>query len=240
MHVAIIMDGNGRWAEKRGLKRSVGHRAGARAVSRAVETAARRGVDVLTLYAFSSDNWARPADEVAQLMALLRRHLRSEVGRCLENGIRVNVIGRRDRLDSALLAEIEHVERCTSGGQRMLLRIAIDYSAREAIVRAAGLPRAADQPHSCVDFGDALDRATNAVQPTPDVDLLIRTGGERRLSDFLLFELAYAELLFLDLAWPDFDEPAFTQALTDFARRERRFGRVAVDRIGQVASAQPA
>jgi undecaprenyl diphosphate synthase len=226
------MDGNGRWAEQRGLKRSIGHRAGARAVSRTVEAAARHGVDVLTLYAFSSDNWSRPAAEVAQLMDLFRRKLQSEVSRCIEHGVRVNVIGRRDRLDAALRAGIERVETRTRDGNRMLLRLAIDYSARDALARAARtpIPASGTEPEPQAEFARCIERVMHALPGTADVDLLIRTGGERRLSDFLLFESAYAELLFLDQPWPDFDAAAFEQALREFAQRERRYGGLTSDR----------
>jgi undecaprenyl diphosphate synthase len=221
MHVAIIMDGNGRWAERRGLVRSAGHRAGARAVRRIVEAAARSPIDVLTLYAFSSDNWARPTQEVATLMRLLKRYLISETARCLENGVRLSVIGRRDRLSRDLVRTIETTERMTSGGKGLALRLAIDYSARAAITRAAALANGATlTPH---EFEAQLAAAIHSDVTAP-VDLLIRTGGERRLSDFLLWECAYAELVFADVCWPDFDEAAFDAALREFGRRERRFG----------------
>ena len=222
MHVAIIMDGNGRWAERRGLRRTIGHQAGARAVRRVVEAAARARVDVLTLYAFSADNWSRPSDEVTSLMGLFRRYLQSEVARCVENGIRINVIGRRDRLDPNLVRRIEQSERVTEPGRRLLLRLAVDYSARHAIVAAAALACAASV--SGEEFAANLARVSHASAPAPAVDLLIRTGGERRLSDFLLWECAYAELVFVEAFWPDFDEGGFAAALREFRRRERRFG----------------
>jgi undecaprenyl diphosphate synthase len=223
------MDGNGRWAERRGLPRSAGHRAGARAVRRIVEAAAReRAVGVLTLYAFSSDNWSRPADEVASLMALFRRHLASESARCMENGVRLRVIGRRDRLAPDLVQAIERAERVTAGGERLELRLAVDYSARDAILKAANLHRGAEC--SLERFEDDLARAMHAGCARR-VDLLIRTGGERRLSDFLLWECAYAELVFVDRYWPDFDEAAFHAALREFAARDRRFGGVGTPRL---------
>jgi undecaprenyl diphosphate synthase len=203
MHVAIIMDGNGRWAERRGLARSAGHRAGARAVRRIVEAAARTSLDVLTLYAFSADNWTRPAQEVTSLMRLLKRYLVSETARCLDNGVRLSVIGRRDRLSADLVRTIENTEQLTSRG------------------RAAALVRG--QECSQDEFERCLADAVNSDVHAP-VDLLIRTGGERRLSDFLLWESAYAELLFVDQYWPDFDEAAFDSALREFANRDRRFG----------------
>jgi undecaprenyl diphosphate synthase len=215
------MDGNGRWAERRGLARSAGHRAGARAVRKIVEAAASMSLKVLTLYAFSADNWSRPAQEVASLMRLLRRYLVSETARCLQNGVRLNVIGRRDRLSPELVRTIEHSEKLTSQGDGLQLRLAIDYSARQSIARAASLVGGTEC--SPRDFERHLATAVNSHVDAP-VDLLIRTGGERRLSDFLLWECAYAELVFVDAYWPDFDEAAFDSALQDFARRDRRFG----------------
>ncbi|HZD54076.1 MAG TPA: polyprenyl diphosphate synthase, partial [Woeseiaceae bacterium] len=222
MHVAIIMDGNGRWAERRGLARSAGHRAGARAVRRVVEAAARSAVETLTLYAFSSDNWCRPDDEVASLMRLLKRYLISETARCVENGVRINVVGRRDRLEHDLVRTIEQTERATATGTRLVLQLAVDYSARDAIVRAAGMTGPA--PSSRESFEEQLNRAIHVKVAESRVDLLIRTGGEHRLSDFLLWECAYAELLFVDTYWPDFDEHAFAAALREFDRRDRRYG----------------
>jgi len=220
MHTAIIMDGNGRWAERRGLPRTAGHRAGAKAVRRIVEAATRGDVDVLTLYAFSSDNWSRPSVEVSSLMRLLKRYLVSETARCLDNGVRLSVIGRRDRLSRDLVNTIEHTERITARGSELHLRLAIDYSARAAIAGAAARVRGQCPPE---EFEQHLAAAMHADVVAP-VDLLIRTGGERRLSDFLLWECAYAELVFTDTFWPDFDEPAFEAALAEFARRDRRFG----------------
>jgi len=230
MHVAIIMDGNGRWAERRGQRRTAGHRAGARAVRRVVEAAVRSGVRVLTLYAFSSDNWSRPREEVDALMRLLKWYLQNEIKRCVDNGVRVNLIGRRDRLGRELVRVIEHTERETAGGSRMTLQLAVDYSARESIMRAVeeSAAEARVEPESA---GERLSRfaarIANAIRsPISDsrVDLLIRTGGERRLSDFLLWESAYAELVFVEECWPDFNEAGFNAALEEFRRRERRFG----------------
>jgi undecaprenyl diphosphate synthase len=220
MHTAIIMDGNGRWAERRGLARSAGHRAGAKSVRRIVEAATRGPVDILTLYAFSSDNWTRPQQEVVGLMRLLKRYLVSETARCLDNGVRLSVIGRRDRLSRDLVRTIENTERITAGGTRLHLRLAVDYSARGAIARAATI---IDGDASFDEFEHALAAAVHSDVEAP-VDLLIRTGGERRLSDFMLWECAYAELVFVDTFWPDFDEPAFEAALREFSRRDRRFG----------------
>jgi undecaprenyl diphosphate synthase len=220
MHAAIIMDGNGRWAECRGLPRTAGHRAGAKVVRRIVEAATRGPVDILTLYAFSSDNWSRPEQEVASLMRLLKRYLVSETARCLDNGVRLSVIGRRDRLSADLVRTIENTERLTARGANLHLRLAIDYSARAAIAAAAAELRG---PCTQEQFERALASAVHSDVETP-VDLLIRTGGERRLSDFLLWESAYAELVFVDAYWPDFDEAAFETALLEFSRRDRRFG----------------
>jgi undecaprenyl diphosphate synthase len=228
MHVAIIMDGNGRWAERRGLPRKAGHRAGARAVRRVVEAAARSSITCLTLYAFSSDNWTRPRDEVMHLMRLFRGHLLSEVARCVENGVRINVIGRRDRLNPELVEIIEQAERLTAGGERLLLRLAVDYSARDSIARGA---HRASRECGCIHAGKeracfeaAIAAETHAVAPAGDVDLLIRSGGEHRLSDFMLWECAYAELVFVDTHWPDFTEHDLLAALGEFGKRERRFG----------------
>jgi undecaprenyl diphosphate synthase len=214
------MDGNGRWADRRGLPRSAGHRAGAKAVRRIVEAATRAPIDVLTLYAFSADNWSRPAQEVANLMRLLKRYLVSETARGLENGVRLSVIGRRDRLSRDLVRTIAHTERLTADGTQLHLRLAIDYSARAAIVAAAAETRG---ECSAEQFERDLATAIHSDVGAP-VDLLIRTGGERRLSDFLLWECAYAELVFVDTYWPDFDEAAFETALREFDRRDRRFG----------------
>jgi len=220
MHTAIIMDGNGRWAERRGLPRSAGHRAGAKAVRRIVEAATRGPIDILTLYAFSSDNWSRPPAEVASLMRLLKRYLVSETARCLDNGVRLSVIGRRDRLAQDLVRTIENTERITTHGSNLHLRLAIDYSARAAIAEAAARLQGDTSPQR---FERELAAAVHSDIDAP-VDLLIRTGGERRLSDFLLWESAYAELVFVDTYWPDFDEAAFDAALREFGRRDRRFG----------------
>jgi undecaprenyl diphosphate synthase len=222
MHVAIIMDGNGRWAARRGLRRSAGHQAGAKAVRRIVEAATQAPVDILTLYAFSSDNWSRPAHEVATLMRLLKRYLQSEVARCVENGVRLNVIGRRDRLSPDLVRIVERSESVTAHCDKLNLQLAVDYSSRDAIRRAA--QTACGAALSREQFGAALAAETHSSAGASSVDLLIRTGGEHRLSDFLLWECAYAELVFVDEYWPDFDERGLEAALAEFYRRERRFG----------------
>jgi undecaprenyl diphosphate synthase len=225
LHVAIIMDGNGRWAQARGLPRGAGHRAGAFAVRRTVEAAAKLGVRILTLYAFSSDNWQRPAEEVDTLMRLLDGYLRKELDQCRERGIRVSVIGRRDRLPEGLVQAIAEAEAATAGGRTLHLRIALDYSARDAILGAALAVNGARRL-SREDFARLLGRAVHSGEPVPDVDLLIRTGGEQRLSDFLLWECAYAELHFTPCMWPDFDAADLEAALDDFRSRHRRFGRL--------------
>jgi len=224
-HVAIIMDGNGRWAVAQGRGRTAGHLAGARTVGRIVEHARRVGVEFLTLYAFSSDNWSRPAQETGTLMKLFRRYLASEVPRCIEHGIRLSVIGRRDRLPAALRRQIDDAERVTARGTGMRLRLAVDYSSRDTILRAAR--EASGRADSRDAFAMAMAAVSNDVGDVPDVDLLIRTGGEQRLSDFLLWECAYAELVFSWRMWPDFSERDFDAALADYASRDRRFGGVA-------------
>jgi undecaprenyl diphosphate synthase len=223
------MDGNGRWASRQGLPRGAGHREGANAVRRVVEAATGAGVGTLTLYAFSSDNWRRPAVEVAWLMRLFREHLRSEVARCVANGVRLEIIGRRDRLGLSLLRAIEAAEVTTSGGTQLLLRIAVDYSARDAILRAAQCLRPGSASRDS--FG-RLIAIVDHGSPVAELDLLIRTGGERRLSDFLLWEAAYAELVFLPVMWPDFGAEDLRRALRNFAGRQRRFGGLPEEAVG--------
>jgi len=225
LHVAILMDGNGRWAAARGLPRSAGHKAGAEAVPRVVSAAPALGVGTLTLYAFSSDNWQRPQAEVMTLFGLLQDFLENEAERCAANGVRIRVIGRRDRLASSLVAAIERAEAITAEGRQLELRIAADYSSREAILRAACwmISSLEVTPR---EFSRLLGMVTHAGGPAPDVDLVIRTGGERRLSDFLLWECAYAELIFTPVMWPDFDVEDLDAAVSEYARRDRRFGRL--------------
>jgi undecaprenyl diphosphate synthase len=225
LHVAIIMDGNGRWAQRRGLPRTAGHIEGAKAVDSIVETAARCGLRALSLYAFSSDNWKRPNTEVMALMRLLRRYLMTETARCVEKSIRINIIGRRDRLSSGLVSAIEQSERLTAGCTAMHLRIAVDYSAQHSILEAARRIRA-DSGLDPERFYELLDEVDHSSAPAGPVDLLIRTGSEQRLSDFLLWECAYAELYFTECMWPDFGEAGLKAALADYARRQRRFGKV--------------
>jgi undecaprenyl diphosphate synthase len=231
IHVGIIMDGNGRWAEARGQRRVAGHREGARAVRRVVEAAPDLGIDTLTLYAFSSDNWQRPPSEVSALMTLFRRHLRTEIAELLDQGVRLTVIGRRDRLPNALLEAIARAEEVTRRGSVLRLRLAVDYSSRDAIVAAARMlarDESAAGAHGAdrEAFATLLGDAVNEGEAVRDLDLLIRTGGEQRLSDFLLWEAAYAELLFTPVMWPDFDSAHLARAVAEYRARDRRFGRV--------------
>jgi undecaprenyl diphosphate synthase len=227
LHVAIIMDGNGRWATRRGLPRIAGHRAGLGAARRIVEHASDVGVRCLTLYAFSSDNWRRPVAEVKRIFWLLRAFLRMETERMRQRGARLEVIGRRDRLPGAVLGAIEQAEWSTRAGRGILLRVAIDYSARDAITRAAAEAMAAVPDRVTPSIDELRPLLMRALAGDGgEVDLLIRTGGEKRLSDFLLWESAYAELLFTDRMWPDFNEADLDAALAEFRHRERRFGGV--------------
>jgi undecaprenyl diphosphate synthase len=212
IHVGIIMDGNGRWAGSRGMPRTAGHRAGVRTARKIVEAGTRAGVGTMTLYAFSADNWS------------LRRSLLIESKRCIENGVRLSIVGRRDRLPASLVSAIEESEELTAHCHNMHLRVAIDYSSRESIMRAAAI--AGSEPLDREAFNPLLARVNHDPAPVRDVDLLIRTGGEQRLSDFLLWECAYAELHFTRCMWPEFTEKEFLGALSDFEMRERRFGGV--------------
>jgi len=220
LHVAMIMDGNGRWAQARGWPRLAGHRAGAETVRRIVEAAPGLGIGTLTLYAFSADNWKRPQDEIAGLFRLFARYLRQEAEKLRRQGVRFEVIGRRDRLPGPLVSLIEQTEAATRSGRRLRLRVAVDYSSREAILRA-------------IESG-ARDRASLQAALGPDVDLLLRTSGEQRLSDFLLWECAYAEFSFLPVAWPDLSETDVRLALDDFRSRDRRFGAIHPARVQAV------
>jgi undecaprenyl diphosphate synthase len=223
LHVAIIMDGNGRWAARRGLPRLAGHRAGVAAVRRVVEHAPQLGIGRLTLYAFSSDNWRRPAFEVRSVLALIAAYLRLERQPLREAGARLEAIGRRDRLPRFLLRSMEETEAATAGGRRLHLRVAVDYSSRDAIARAAAtVTHGLNGPGTPERVGRMLAEALTAE--SGDVDLLIRTGGEQRLSDFLLWESAYAELVFTDRMWPDFSAADLEFAVAEFRRRDRRFG----------------
>lgn len=225
-HVAIIMDGNGRWAARNGVSRSKGHRKGAEAVREAIEGAVECGVSHLTLYAFSSENWNRPADEVSDLMGLLRMYLKKEVRTLSKEGVRLKVIGRRDTLSSDIRSMIEDAEDQTQHNSRLTLIIALSYGSREELVMAA------QQIAASVAAGEktveAIDEEciTKALytRDIPDPDLIIRTSGEQRLSNFLLWQAAYAEFLFSPVLWPDFTRESFADAIKDFQSRDRRFG----------------
>jgi undecaprenyl diphosphate synthase len=225
LHVACIMDGNGRWATAQGLPRLAGHRAGVESVSRVVESAPGFGIGTLTLYAFSSDNWDRPRREVVALFDLLDRYIRRETDRCVRDGVRVSFIGRRDRLSPSIVRAMERMEEATRDGRNLHLRLAVDYSARDQILRAAArIPADAKLDRDA--FLDLLCTMDGTGVRVAEVDLLIRTGGEQRLSDFLLWECAYAELYFTPRLWPDFEVGDLEAAMLDFQRRERRFGRI--------------
>ncbi len=220
LHVAIIMDGNGRWAAARGLPRTQGHCAGAEAVRRTIEAAPECGITTLTLYAFSVDNWRRPQPEVSALMKLLRVYLLKETRNCLQRGIRLSFIGRRDRLPTAVRMAMEASELMTRNAMRLHLRVAVDYSARDAILAAA------QQMQNKNANRDSFAALLTPHAAAPDVDLVIRTSGEQRLSDFLLWESAYAELYFTKVFWPDFERADLVAALEEFHFRERRFGSI--------------
>jgi undecaprenyl diphosphate synthase len=219
LHVGIIMDGNGRWATRHGLSRLRGHEAGVESIRRIVEAAPRQGIGTLTLYAFSTDNWRRPRAEVAALMTLLRFYLANEVDSLVRNGVRLTVIGRRDRLPEGIAGAIARAEQATEGGEALRLRIAVDYSARDAILNAAAKAAAFTSLTR-----DAFSQLVTGEAGLRDVDLIIRTSGEKRLSDFLLWEGAYAELHFTERMWPEFDANDLAEALASFHHRERRFG----------------
>lgn len=231
IHAAIIMDGNGRWAVSRGKPRTAGHIVGARVVRDIVEAAPSCGISMLTLYAFSADNWQRPSREVALLMRLFRRYLVKETSRCIANGVRMRIIGRRDRIPAELLKAINAAEEATKHGRTLDLRIAVDYSARDAIVRASNALSRGSK-HTIEDFQREIDRVYHWTGPSRDVDLLIRTGGEQRLSDFLLWECAYAELYFTERKWPEFSPADLDAAVKEFRSRERRFGAVPTEAAG--------
>lgn len=225
-HVAIIMDGNGRWAKKRLLNRSKGHRQGAEAVREAIEGAMQCGVDYLTLYAFSSENWNRPAEEVKDLMGLLKMYLSKEIKSLNKEGVRVKVIGRRDKLSADIVKKIEDAEIITKSNSRLTLVIALSYGSREEIVSAvqalASKARTGDLDASRISEEDI----SNALYTSdiPDPDLIIRTSGEQRLSNFLMWQAAYAELLFIDTLWPDFTKELFAEAVDTYIGRDRRYG----------------
>ena len=232
LHVAIIMDGNGRWATARGLPRTAGHLAGVRALRAIVEAAPAMGVGTLSAFAFSTENWRRPRSEVGALMGMMGGYLRDELDKLIESGVRLSVLGRRDRLPRGLAERIAHAERATASGRALDLRLAVDYSARDAIVAAiASLGPAATR--------EAISARLAAHGGGPPVDLLIRTSGELRLSDFMLWEAAFAELYFTDELWPDFDVSSLAEALQAYRRRERRYGGIAKGAEGP-ATVEPA
>jgi undecaprenyl diphosphate synthase len=225
-HVAIIMDGNGRWAQQRGLPRVAGHRAGAEAVRRALQAAVDHGVEVLTIYAFSSENWRRSAEEVSDLTALMRFYLEREIKTLEKEGVRLKLIGDYSAFGADLVDRLEGAVERTANNTRLTLVIALNYGSRAEIAAAArklAMRSAAGeiQPETIDEQSIAAELQTRDL---PTLDLLIRTSGEVRLSNFLLWQAAYAELLFLDILWPDFDERAFADALERFAARQRRFG----------------
>ncbi|MBM5811870.1 MAG: di-trans,poly-cis-decaprenylcistransferase [Gammaproteobacteria bacterium] len=228
-HVAVIMDGNGRWAERRALPRAAGHRAGARAVRATIEHALRRGIAALTLFAFSSENWQRPAEEVGLLMQLLLEALDREVAELGANGVRLHFAGDRSRLAPLLVERMDEAARRTAGGRQLDLLVAVAYGGRWDIVQAARTLAAAVAAGRIDPAGvdETTFAASLATAGRPEPDLFIRTGGERRISNFLLWDLAYTELWFSDTLWPDFDERIFDAAISDFASRQRRFGRTA-------------
>ncbi len=225
-HVGIIMDGNGRWATARGLPRALGHKAGAEAARRAIEAAAEAGIGWLTLFAFSSENWRRPAEEVRDLTLLMRHYLNTEVSRLVREGVRLRVIGERERFGPDLVRAIARAEEATASGTRLNLNVALSYGGRAEIAGAAReIARrvaAGDLDPAAVDeamFGGFLGTAG-----MPDPDLIIRTSGERRISNFLLWQAAYAEFVFQDVLWPDYGAAHLEAAISEFARRARRFG----------------
>jgi undecaprenyl diphosphate synthase len=226
VHVAIIMDGNGRWAKARGLPRTAGHKRGAEAVRRTVEGAREMGISYLTLYGFSSENWKRPAGEVADLMGLLRLYLRNEVNTLHKNGIRLRVIGDRTRLGPDIVNLIAESEAKTAANTALTLTLALSYGGRQEIVEAAR--RLAVDVAAGRLAAEQVDEAALASRlftaDVPDPDLMIRTSGEQRISNFLLWQAAYTELVFIDTLWPDFGKPELEAAVRDFQGRERRFG----------------
>jgi undecaprenyl diphosphate synthase len=225
-HVAIIMDGNGRWAKQRGLPRAAGHRAGAEAVRRALQAAAVHGVEVLTLYAFSSENWRRSEEEISDLTALMRFYLERELKTLEKERVRLKLIGDYSAFGGELVERLERAVERTASNDRLTLVVALNYGSR-AEIAAAARKLSADAAAGVIDPASIDEAAIGAELQTadlPDLDLLIRTSGEERLSNFLLWQAAYAELLFLDILWPDFDEQSFAEALQTYAARDRRFG----------------
>lgn len=228
-HVAIIMDGNGRWAKKRGMPRTFGHRQGAETVKAVVRAAAELGVRYLTLYGFSTENWSRPADEVSELMSLMRHYVRGNIADLHKNGVRLKIIGERWRLDKDILEMIENAETLTENNDKITLTIAFSYGGRQellhavqAIAKDVAAGKLAPEAITETTLGNALMTAD-----LPDPDLLIRTSGEQRLSNFLLWQMAYTELMFVDTYWPDFGKADLQAAIDSFRGRDRRFGKIA-------------
>ena len=226
VHVAIIMDGNGRWAKARGLPRTVGHQRGAEAVRRTVRGAAELGIRYLTLFGFSSENWKRPAAEIDDLMGLLRLYLRGEIAELDRNGVRLRVVGERERLGPEIVRLIEDAEERTRSNARLNLTVALSYGGRAEIARAARLIAAAVKAGELEvqDIDETCFARYLLTAGIPDPDLLIRTSGEQRISNFLLWQSAYTELLFLDRLWPDFSKDDLEDAVREFSRRDRRYG----------------
>lgn len=225
-HVAIIMDGNGRWAKEKGVRRSEGHRKGAEAVRQAIEGAGAAGVEYLTLYAFSSENWNRPADEVSDLMGLLKLYLKKEVKALHKEGVRLRVIGNRERLSTDIVRMIDKAEERTKNNRKLTLVIALSYGSREEIIAAAQAlaNKVANAELKATDINETIFEQNLFTSDIPDPDLIIRTSGEQRLSNFLMWQAAYSEFLFLEKYWPDFRKKDFLDAVVDYGDRDRRYG----------------
>lgn len=223
-HVAIIMDGNGRWAQKRGLPRAAGHREGVQALKRTVEAAGKAGVQCLTVFGFSTENWSRPADEVSDLMGLVRAYVASDLARLKKAGVRIKVLGRRSGVPADIVRMIEGAEADTAANSRFLLQVAFNYGGRADILDAAEEYAQRRLAGDATPLTEAVFAMGLASAGSPELDLIIRTSGERRLSNFLLWEAAYAELVFQDVLWPDYGPEALAAALDEFQRRQRRFG----------------
>ena len=225
-HVAIIMDGNGRWAARRGLPRSAGHKAGVDALRRAVKAAADFGIEYLTIYSFSSENWSRPAAEVSFLLDLLRRFIRQDVAELHRSGVKITVVGSRADLESGIVSLLDEAERLTRENSKLNLVVAFNYGSRQEIGRAmSAIARKIESGEiSAADISPELISLNLDTAGIPDPDLLIRTGGEQRISNFLLWQCAYTEFVFVDEFWPDFTHEIFARALDEFRLRDRRFG----------------
>ncbi|MBO9709380.1 MAG: di-trans,poly-cis-decaprenylcistransferase [Caulobacter sp.] len=233
LHVAIIMDGNGRWAKRRNLPRVLGHRAGVNALKRTVEGASALGVGVLTVFGFSTENWRRPPQEVSELMGLLKAYLESDLDRLAREGVRVRIVGRRTGLAPDVLDVIERAERRTAHNTAFLLQVAFNYGGRADIVDAArAFAEAVERGEArAADLDEALFERRLSTAEAPPVDVIIRTSGEQRISNFLLWECAYAELVYQDVLWPDYGPEPLAAALTEFRARDRRYGGIAVDDV---------